>query len=109
MCAFSSSASSCCSEQGTYGWHKPVTGPAVFGPSEPFWANGRLERFRFGIHQTGEGDGPRVACRTRACAIDKDAEQPGLERRPALELIEPTQERHPGFLRYVFGCAASHV
>ena len=29
-----------------------MTGPAVFGPSEPFWANGRLERFQ---HQSRAG------------------------------------------------------
>jgi hypothetical protein len=61
------------------------------------------------IGKIAERDGPCITHGTASGAVHENTEKPCLERGPALETIEPTQEGEPRFLGNVFRCVVGDV
>src|SRR5712692_4973043 len=82
----------------------PAVGPLrIHGTVEPAGIYRGLARISPGVPQRRKRDAPAFALGSRLGAIDEDAENPGLQRRPALEPVNPLQNSDPGFLRRIFG------
>jgi hypothetical protein len=87
-----------------------VPGPAIVScRPKAVWIDSRLERTDLPIGKIAESYRPCIACGAASGAVHEDPEKPCLERGPALETIEPTQEGEPRFLGYIFGCIIGDV
>ena len=99
----------------------PAAAPscAAGSPSRPGSAGGRAPRKRSGSTagssspapaERGERHAARLALAAGARAVGDDPQDPGLQRRAALEAVEALQDAEPGLLHDLLGDgAAAHV
>lgn len=80
------------------GRRSPVVAPAVIGVEKAVRVNGGLARRILLVRKSRERDAASLAGHPLLRAVERDPEEPGLERGPPLEPVEALQEAQPRVL-----------